>query len=374
MNRRVICVIAALLFSPPVWAGSYFGSIGLPACIDPACAPDDCPCDPFIIVHPIGYTGTGGTVEIDVCIKPDATTRTTPAVVEAIDIWNAFTSTTGNCEECRTAEETGPTGDPFILSATILHELGHCAMGLGHSNYTDLTGPTAVTSNFTNSRNVALFDDGPDNIKGSRDDVATPPPPSPPEQTLVLHWYRKSDNDPVVIDGTVIDQDTFTRTKIDLPPGSTWQANANRFVSDLLGAGDDTQTVMHTTAAENMFYTGITADDSNSVRYGMAGLDSVAGTADDYTINLNFVDDCAAAEVEVEFTTFSDTAILAGCAARLNPIDPVMPAVGYIHHAVEPVTTAGVTRLLLQLSDTVRWDVVFSDGFETGDLSNWSTP
>jgi hypothetical protein len=68
---------------------------------------------------------------------------------------------------------------------------------LGHANWDDLP----LTS-FTNSKDAASIDDGLDNIRGSRDDV-----PSPLPGSRVLHWFRVSDNNPVVIDGTVIDSD-----------------------------------------------------------------------------------------------------------------------------------------------------------------------
>ncbi len=253
------------------------------------------------------------------------------------------------------------------MGLTVLHELGHCAMALGHSNQVIGTGP----NNFTATRDSTSIDDGADNVRGSRDDL-----PSPLPGSRTLHWYRTADNNPVTIDGTVIDENTYSRGLATLPAGSTWPASANRFVADLLGAGDDTQTVMHATASAEMFYTGITADDVNTVRYGMTGLDSQAGTADDYTISLTFTGDCMSADVEVSFAPISTPGVIGGCILQLNPIDPTMPAIGYIHHAAVPVSTAGLTRLLIQIDSdgSTLWDAVFADGFETGDLSNWSVP
>lgn len=146
-------------------------------------------------------------------------------------------------------------------------------------------------------------------------------------------------------------------------------------MSDLLGAGDDTQSLMHAVAAEEMRWTGLTADDVNTIRYGMTGLDSIAGTADDYTIKL-MLSDCASADIEVLFEPIAPDGTLAGCLAQLDPIDPTMPAVGYIHHVPVPITAGGLTklRIIIDSDGSTLWDVIFADGFETGDLSNWSTP
>ena len=366
MNRRFLFIALLLGISQPFAAGVFTSAEGsLVNCIDvdPACFPN-CPdviCNPFIIVHPIGYTGTGGQIDVDICIKPSDVSRIQPALIEALAIWESFIASTGNCVNCLTAEETGDDTKPLSMASSVLHELGHCAFGLGHTN---LAG-----TNFTNTRDSVSIDDGADNIRGSRDDL-----PSPLPGSRMIHWYRLADNDPVVIDGTVIDSSTYALPMGSLPAGSTWAASANRFVSDLLGAGDDTQSIMHTVIKPEMRYVGLTADELNQIRYGMSGLDSVAGTADDYTIQASFVTDCAAAEVEIELMTFGDPDILGGCALQLRPIDPTMPGIGSIHHTAEPVAAAGVTRLIVQISESALWDVVFSDGFETGDLSNWTVP
>ena len=380
MSRFLVSITFALLMVPgQVWGGAYFASHSLfPACLSTGCPPDpDCPCAPFSVVHPIGYTsaGIGGEIEVKVCVDPATSSNVLPAVVEALPILNALVPTTGNCENCLTSEETGPPGSPFSMASAVLHELGHCAIGLGHSNYRqDLMTPP---NNFTAATTVATWDDGADDVRGSRDDVATPPPPppNPPPQTRVIHWFRKADNNPVVIDGTVIDFNTYSRAKVDFPAGTTWSASANRFVSDLLGAGDNTQSIMHSVAASEMRWTGLTADDVNTVQFAMAGLDSIAGTADDYTIKLTLTD-CPSADVEVVFQPLSAPGTLAACSMQLDPIDPVMPAVGYIHHAPVPIAVAGLTkvRVTVDSDGSTLWDVIFADSFETGDLANWNVP
>ena len=231
--------------------------------------------------------------------------------------------------------------------------------------------PVPEHSKTTAARDVTSQDAGTDMVRGSRDDIVTPNPLPPPPNALPLHWFRTSDNDPVVIDGTVIDFNTYGIFAPQLPAGSTWAANGNRYVSDLLGAGDDTQNVMHASASRNMRYTGITADDVNTVSHGMSGLDTTAGTGDDYTILLTKVADCAIAEIEVEYVPLSPQ-IGGLCQATLDYIGPLPPPpAGRIHFAVTAINPP-MTRIVVQISSDVDWGI-FGDGFETGDLSRWSS-
>ena len=139
----------------------------------------------------------------------------------------------------------------------------------------------------------------------------------------------------------------------------------------LLGAGDDTQNVMHAAATRNMHYFGVTADDVNTVNHGMSGLDTTAGTGDDYTIRLTKVADCANAAIEVEYVPLSPQ-IGALCQATLDYIgsQPPPPA-GRIHFAVTAINPP-FSRIVVQISSDVEWGI-FGDGFETGDLSRWSS-
>ncbi len=285
-------LVAALLPSSPVLAGAFFGTDSTAACGGAVCGIP-------VIAHPVGYTsaGIGGEIEVPICIRPGDAPFVQRAIDEAIAVWNGLTPTTGNCRDCANSEDPGVPG-VSIMATTAIHELGHCAVGLGHGNFRDPL--TYELNNFTAAREVDTFDEGVDMVRGSRDDIVTPLT-GPPPLARAIHWYRSSDNDPVVIDGTVIDSSTYAILPAQLPAGSSWVANGNRNVSDLLGAGDDTQSVMHGTAVRNMRYTGLTADDTNTTRHGMAGLDTVAATADDYTIHLALVGDCADAEIEVQW-------------------------------------------------------------------------
>ncbi len=96
-----------------------------------------CPSDPFIIVHPPGYDGMGGDITVEICIAPNTPSFALPALQNAVDIWNSLATVSPNCEDCLVWEEEAvePLDESYDLSSGLIHELGHCAMGLGHPNH-----------------------------------------------------------------------------------------------------------------------------------------------------------------------------------------------------------------------------------------------
>ncbi len=312
---------------------------------------DDIMYEPYIIVHPPGYAGVGGELALKVCPAQGSET-VIPSLQEAIEIWNTLSATTGNCQgNCLLWEDPMIPEKGFSMSSALLHELGHCAFGLGHVNQSDMTS-------FTNSRDEISIDPGVDAVRGSSDDIPFPLP-----GTRVLHWFRKTDNDPFVIDATVIDTNTFTRRILDFPSGHFWPASGNRAVGDLLGLSG-TQAVMYDLLNTDQVYTGLTADDVNTVKYGMAGLDSLAGTSDDYTVRLVFQTDCATADIQVEFGSFPFTDF----AACFNLVELIQT----IHYRVVHDSLL-FNRLTIQVESSVPWGLIFEDDFESGDLSAWSS-
>jgi len=310
--------------------------------------------EPYIVVHPPGYVGTGGPLDVKICIAPGSSTIA-PPLISAIETWMAFSPITQNCEGCRLWEE-GASGStaPLSMESSILHELGHCAMGLGHVNW------DVLNNSFTNSRDAATITAGTDVTRGSKDDIVSPLPGS-----HVIHWFRKADNNPFVIDGTVIDSATFTRAIIDLSTsGSLWPASGNRGVGDLLGLMN-TQSVMYSGTDVAQRYAGLVADDINTVRLGMVGLDLTVGGGDDYTINLIYVGDCADADIEVRFESLNP-GVPALCRSDLALIPTGLLE---IHHRIVPAP--GDARIILKINQDETWDVVFANGFEEGDHSQW---
>lgn len=93
----------------------------------------------YAIVHPIGYDGSGGALQIGVCVE-SGDEDLIPSVERAIRIWNELIPATGNCENCGIWEDPNPVMGPIDTAATILHEFGHCGLGLDHINAVEHTG------------------------------------------------------------------------------------------------------------------------------------------------------------------------------------------------------------------------------------------
>ena len=152
------------------------------------------PVNAFGVVHPLGFDGTPGVsvITIAICVKPDSSDLIGPTQ-NAISIWNALTPTTGKCRHCIVHEDEGGPTAPFLFHAgsTILHELGHCAMGLGHTDLEydppggpDAREPTSFTMSYDGSS--VGTDAGPDNIRGSFDDIQQRPLGEIP---VSVHWF-----------------------------------------------------------------------------------------------------------------------------------------------------------------------------------------
>lgn len=271
-------------------------------------------------MHPIGYDGSGGMLSIGICVRPGSEDLV-PAVQSAIALWNALAPTVGNCVNCYLWEEQAPPESYQDTRATVIHELGHCAMGLGHVNLTEddraatmgRIGSCDVNQNdtcgeetsFTASFSVTDVTSGAGTVLGDSEDVhanhcpifgsatdllsplpasspatseaqapedpacllgglgcqdfpttccpACPGPqcPSTPWHVGDMAHYRIADNNPFIIDSTVIDSDTFTRNDPFLPSGHNYAASANRAVGEVLGF-PNSQSVMYSLARDGL--------------------------------------------------------------------------------------------------------------------------
>lgn len=313
--------------------------------------------DVFIVAHPFGYDGTGGEIVLEICSE-SATFG--PALRAAIRKWNALIATTGNCIDCSPIEDPTPPDPnaPFDLASVMLHELGHCAMALGHTNW-------EATSHTATRETVGFEAEDPprDGIRGSRDDRPIPLPGS-----RLIHWFRMDDNDPVVIDQTVIDGTTYSRRILDLPPGSSWPANGNEAVAEQVGFSN-TQSVMYSEIREGSTFTGLDADAVNTVRFAMTGLDSVHGTRDDYVVRLEYQSNCSFADIVVKPAVFADEPeTLGGCISDIEQIS--MDNV--VHYRIFQDPIIG-THPFIEIAENQRFDVVFADDFESGTASGWDS-
>lgn len=368
MNRRFkycwLFFATALLLQHAALAGTFAGVIEQLKASNPV---------PYAITHPAGYTGTGGELVVDICVNDtflDNYKLIGPLQV-AIDTWNSLTPTTGACQNCVVWGDSFPSG-AFDAESTILHELGHCAMGLDHVNIVSSVPYLYTNSSYTASYGASSVDDQ-NGIPGDFDDF---------QYNAVtvqdISWFRKSDNNPFVIDSTEIDFGTFSRSvAADLPAGHNYAANANRLVAASLGLSN-TQSVMYSRGAPLMRNRGLTADDVNMVKVGMAGADLLAGPpndSDDYTVHLRYQAVCDDdVEIKVELFPYGPESGAIGNCSAMTVLSFPQGGIAKWHWTLAP--EQGASFLFVSLNKDLVWDFghhIFASGFENGDFSEWSS-
>jgi hypothetical protein len=395
-------------------------------------------------MHPVGYDGSGGVLTVGICVRVGSEDLI-PYVQNTIALWNALTPTTGNCENCVLWEEPVPPRSFVDTFSVLVHELGHCAMGLHHINLEEDTraattprvgscdvndnGTCGEHTSFTANFNVTtvMSTPNPINILGDSEDVQSngcpilqnlgnqlsPPPlqssaatgepvepktacllglgcpgfpetccppcpslcPSLPWQLGDIAYFRIADNNPFIVDATVIDRDTYSRNDMVLPVGDNYAASANRAVGEQLGF-QNSQSVMYSLLEHGTRYSSLAADDVNMVKMGMTGADRDAGTADDYTIQLAFDSACTTSDVRVQLgNTHIDPQNMTTLGVCIASIEDsfAQPAQQRFHHTLVPRLPLE-TQIVVELNPAILWDfaVVFLSGFETGDFSEWS--
>src|SRR5262245_37328875 len=132
IRRALIATVLLALAVGTAGAGSFVGSESI---------------DPDLIVHPTGYTGTGGPLTVTVCIDPASPNASSMevSVQNAIATWNGLTPTSPNLV-LGTSNDVPATG--FDFESVVLHEMGHC-LGLGHANLSTESGLTGNDQNYT---------------------------------------------------------------------------------------------------------------------------------------------------------------------------------------------------------------------------------
>lgn len=382
--RISVCVVLALSMPQSAPAGSYLGTTicdfvtGCNAA-KPASVPEE---DPYIvnpqsIVHPVTFQQAGGTLTVRLCVE-----STVQGLLDAVDWavarWNAMTPRTENCLRCTTFEEGDPDlGDPnarLALTTTVLHELGHCALALDHPNRIwDPEGDGSYDfTSFTLSWNATYpggIDAGADFIRGSRDDTHDGPLGGIAES---VSWFRRADNDPVVVDSTVIDTTTYSRSATSgLPPGSSWGANANRRVAETLGHGS-TSAVMQAGQAVWQYFNDLAADDANMMKMARAGVDLMAGTSDDYTLSLEVVPCAESYDVRLRFLAMGVGGALGECTWDVDYAYPQNPTLARVFKLLP---AENETHLELTFNSDIPWTFgvpLFVDGFDSGNTTAWS--
>ncbi|AFY70165.1 peptidase M10A and M12B matrixin and adamalysin [Thalassoporum mexicanum PCC 7367] len=243
------------------------------------------------VTHVIGYTGVAAALTISVGIDPTsmfAAQMVTP-VQNVIATMNGLVPTTGNLTTANV-----PFAQ-FDFESVLLHEMGH-SMGLDHINLASESGLVGGDREYTATTDGANdafdLDDGADNVIGSADDMRG--------DDVNLNYFRIADNNPFATNLGVVDSTTYSRDIANLPVGDNFSANADRAVGGLLGFGS-TEGVMQQGTFNGEAQRTLGADDVAGFLYARAGLDSIAGTADDYTWNLTFAGLDATADIVIDF-------------------------------------------------------------------------
>lgn len=246
-----------------------------------------------LITHPKGYFGSGGTVQVSLCIDPDSPNalEMVAPVQRALAKFNALAPTTGNLK--LGASNDIPSG-MIDFESIALHEIGHC-IGLAHPNAATESGLSGSSRNYTKATNgvndVFDLDPGMDGIIGSDDDVRG--------DDVNLHWFLRATNNPFEM-ATTVDLSTYSRDVADLPASHLFAANADRTLAIALGV-PNTEAVMQQGAFSDEDQRDLGHDDVATLRLGMAGLDEVQGTNDDYDVRLVYVGLEASCDLVLDF-------------------------------------------------------------------------
>ena len=281
------------------------------------------------------------------------------AIVQVIDTINAQAPTTGNV---LTGAGFGMPFGAIDFESTLLHEMGH-ALGLAHPNLAVESGlPAGPDRDYAKSLRGPDGDYdlgvGGDRVRGTADDVRG--------DDINLNWRNALDN-PFV---NVVIPDTTTWFRPD-----AFTNIGTREVADLAPYPDNTEAVMVQGASNYEVQRTLVADDVAMLGISQAGFDGIAGTGDDYTLQLvwagEFSEDYSSEDVDIWIqwrnsvtsfaVTFSSAAFYTRAGERLGEGVHAC-GLGIVHERVErPVPRGGgfvrgvITDADIFLSSAVNW-------------------
>ena len=275
------------------------------------------------IVHPSGYSGTGGVLRVTLGLHPDFASLEQDfefSFQQTVSLWNRMLSMTANLEASAEVPAVGGTD----IWGTLTHEVGH-ALGLAHPTLGAQTGVSGQDTNYANStaglNGVFDLNAGADGIRGSSDDLRS--------DDENLNYFKKADNNPLTLPASnIIDSTTYSRNLADLPVGDTYAAISEGAVASGEFSLTDTEGMMVSGGGlvPGLVRRALTADDVAGIRYAMSGLDEIQGTADDYTVELVYVGVSSSADIVVRFdqtggyaATGISTQLISGNHRRITP-------------------------------------------------------
>lgn len=289
-----------LLGAQPASAGTFLGFV------------DN---NPNVVVHPNGYTGAGGELVVSVCLDPTALPPSgdpDQAIRNAIAEYNRFQGATGNVSNVFVGTD---------FESVLMHELGHCIgmdhSALGPSETCDATpsGFDSPSLYFANSfgsagpnvsacggaTTVYSTNAGADGQRATRDDLRG--------GDINRNWFRRNVNNPFEAPPATVDRTTHSVSLSDLPTGHNYVELSTAFApcesgnintSGLRGQAP-TQNTMFPVNCSNNTLRDLAPDDVVTLRIARSGLDGVQGTADDYTLRLNYIGQASSCNIRIRF-------------------------------------------------------------------------
>lgn len=288
------------------------------------------------VVHGGGYNGVGGEIQVSVCLDPGAlplTGNPEQAIRNVVAAFNQLTPTIGNIAP-------HPDGGSDFESV-LLHEIGHC-IGMDHN----ALGPSETGSNdalnyfantFMGANGAFNVNAGADGVRGSRDDIRG--------DDINRNWFRKNTNNPFEIPPATVDRNTYSTLLSDLPGGHNFVENSTSFgpcnggqpnTSGLRGFAP-THNTMFPVICSNNVIRRLAPDDVATLRIARAGRDGIQGSADDYTLRLNYIGQSATCNIKIRFT---NTAGFAFCGTSAS---------------AAPNGDFAVTSATAEFQNTVNW-------------------
>lgn len=305
------------------------------------------------------YYGVGGElgptrVCVDISVNESLAIAAEPAVRNVIATFNRFRSLPDHTYAFA-PDATVPAGMPDF-ETILLHEFLH-ANGLDHPNHANApsgngTAPYNGTRSGDGANDVLDLLANADGIDGSADDDRG--------DDVNFNWFVRGSNDsstlPGVVDTTTLTRDTTLAGA--LPGAQRFAANGNRAVLAALGHVDaEAASVQGARAGESQRH--LHHEDLASLMLARAGIDGVAGTADDYRSQAEYAGrfhDPQGGECNIvvrfdESTAFAST-LIGGVQMAPEHWRMIYPTRMRFHPAVNWHFTSGPNTLAQIVADT----------------------